>query len=237
MTPFRKCLTLLALLFAIGQCGSQGAAANRELTVQVLNVDKKRDGPVDLKVQLRIAHDPTISIKVECLHWTLGTGDWLMRVLGVESTTREPGTMVKQVTQLVADSVPLVEGTLRRDYVPHPLRSIHLVDTNMPVAFMAPIYGAIAAQMNRLGSGPKTIYDRRVGRMIQAAFDDNDSIRSIRKRLEEQGFVVYATHQELVGIRRNLDGKTWKSVAAEPAAGLESGAASVCILIRRKQEK
>ncbi len=237
MTPLRKCLAVLALLFAIGQCGSHGAATNRELTVQVLNVDKKRDGPVDLKVELRVARDATTSIKVECLHLTLGTGDWLMRVLGVESTTREPGTVVKQVTQLVADSVPLVEATLRRDFGPHSLRSIHLVDTNMPVAFMAPIYGAVAAQMNRLSSGPETFIDRRIGRMIQAAFDDNDLVRSIRKRLEEQGFVVEVTHTELTVIRRNLAGKTWKNIAAEPAAGLEPGAASVWFLIRRKQEK
>lgn len=236
-TQMHAFAVLTFVTFAFGLCQGLGADARHGYSVLVLNKDRNTDGPVDLKVQVRITDGlSNASIDLECLHRTLGSGDWLVRILAVEVPDRELERKAGAIAKVIADSIPLAEEFLRRDYFPHPLRAVQLPGENMPSDFATRIHEAVAAQMRELSSRPKVFFDPLVRKFLQSAFDRNEPIQLIKSNLKKRGYMANATPPELTGIRRALVGKTWREIASENDAGLEPGSDTVCFDIQRKNE-
>ena len=238
-----KSILCLALLWAfISHLGfaqtNDTAGESTNYAFRVLTVDRKRDGPVDLKVTLAItnlfSHE---SVKLVCHHWTLGKPDWLIDFISIEMRDETNLNSGENLAHLISNSAKVAENVLMRDYSPDPVSVIHLREANMPEAFTQDIYRILASHMSREPGKAQPAYDRKLKRMLQTTFDESKALQLIAEQLNRCGFSnTRATPPELISVRRELFGKSWSKIAHENAAGLQEGSATVIYYDLRRQK-
>lgn len=233
---YRMAPTVLAL-FCLVTC-----ATGAEFSVQVKAscgiqrswVDRKRDGCVDYKVFFEVTNAKTPAhLTIECNHrnpagepkwpWT----DWMLRIA---PTDRTMGAVDRS---LVAGAILLAVDSLRREYPPDPIGAVCLDPAYMPTEFSAALYQAVAAQMRQLDSKAKRFDDPNVRKMVRDAYQKMDFVRYIEGCLEEEGFTVKVDTAELCCLQMSVEGMAWKSIASEPAVGLNVGSATCCLEVER----
>lgn len=221
-------LATVALLLSVG-LHDTSAAQLSDYRVQIIADDKKRDGPVDRKLHLRITnHVSQSSVELTCHHRTLGKGDWKLTFSSVNVRGQSQEQQGEAVAQVIADATRVAEDMLTKNYSTDRVSTVQLDEVGMPSFLTQSIYESLASQMKQNAARAQPAYDRHLKRMLQTAFDENRVIQVISKRLEERGFsLTRAEPQELISVRQELAGITWQKISSEGAAGLKSGSATV----------
>lgn len=223
-------LILVALLFgAIDLLGSnleENRRIKNNCSIQNTRLERRRDGPVDYKIFLEVTNTITrAGITVECEHRAPGVPDWLIRI-GTTNTNA-----FADERRLIAGALLHAVDVLQREYPADPIGAVYLNPATMPAEFSAAFYEAVAAQMKKLDSKAQRFNDPKVRQMVKKAYGQMDYVWYTKSRLEEAGFRVDVGTAELCCLKRSLEGKTWKEIADQPAAGLEPDAATCCMLL------
>jgi hypothetical protein len=195
---------------------------------QVLGTDTRRDGIVDLKVDLLISN--TVSracVKLTCHRRAEASPNWLVGFMSIKATnsSTDPG---ESTAQLVADATRFAANALLKEHGHGPVAAVQIQEQNMPDFIRQQIYETLTAQMSLADGRAQPAYDRQLKRMLRTALDESQTVQLIARRLADAGFArTRAEPPELINVRENLVGKTWRKIAFEKDAGLEIGSATV----------
>lgn len=197
--------------------------------ISILSDDVQLHNPVNRCVHLMITNVISCSnIELLCQHRTLGGGDWQLEYVSIQTGNQITNKENIAIAQLIADTTRITEDMLIRKYPPDRVSSIVLREEKMPEHFTQQIYRLVTSEMNKSNARAEPAYDRHLKHMLQIAFDKNECIQLLGKKLQERGFAfTHAQPPELVAVRRNLAGMTWREILKEETAGLQVGSATV----------